>query len=204
MSAVEPLLFDEATHTYTVGSATLPSVTEIIRPLVDYAAIPAIVLENARQKGDAIHYAIRLGHENDLDISTLHDAIVPRYEAWLKFQQDTGFLLDGHEQPMCSRIYNYAGTPDFWGTMNDGNLLVDIKPNSLLKWYPIQLSGYQQLIRENVGMKTRRATLRLMDDGNYKFLPYQRNDDAVDFSVFNSCLQLLNWRIRNECYKRND
>ena len=96
MSAVEQLLFDEATHTYTVGDTTLPSVTDIIKPLQEYAAIPAIILEHARQKGDATHHAIRLDHENDLDISTLDDSIVPRYEAWLKFKQDTGFLLDGH------------------------------------------------------------------------------------------------------------
>ena len=82
--------------------------------------------------------------------------------------------------------------------MDDDIWLPDIKPNSLLKWYPIQLSGYQQILKEQFNLpQTRRATLQLKDDGKYRFTPYQRAEDARDFSVFNSLLQIYQWRRIN-------
>src|SRR3990167_5360031 len=190
--------FIEDTHTYYLGDRVLPSVTEIISPLQNYTDINPHVLEHARQKGDAIHTAVKLHNEDDLDISTLDPAIIPRYEAWLKSVDDKKPVILGFEQPMFSHIYSYAGTPDLWMAMDDDIWLPDIKPNSLLKWYPIQLSGYQQILKEQFNLpQTRRATLQLKDDGKYRFTPYQRAEDARDFSVFNSLLQIYQWRRIN-------
>jgi len=203
----EGLQFDPLTHTYTMDGEVLPSVTEIIRPLQDYAAIPERVLEYARQKGEAIHLAVQLHHEGDLDIGSLDPAIVPRFDAWLKFVEDKAPRICGFERPLYSRIYRYAGTPDLWCLMDGVLWLLDIKPNSLCKWYPIQLAAYQQLLRETGLSKegqAKRATLQLKDDGTYKLTPYDRAQDAADMGVFLSLLSILNWRKRNECYHRDD
>lgn len=197
--------FDEDSHTYRLGNEVLPSVTDIVKPLQDYAAIPAKVMEHARQKGEAIHWAVRLHSEDDLDVDTLDPAIVPRFEAWLKFLDETGFKVIGFEQRMYSSLYRYAGTPDFWGEMNGEVWLPDTKPPSMWKWYPVQLSGYQQLLKEQYSINhARRATLQLMDDGRHKFTPYDRKDDARDMSTFLSLLNVLNWRKHNGCYSRSN
>jgi len=194
------LHFNNDSHTYTLGSQCLPSVTEIINPLQDWANIPKNVMEHARQKGTAIHAAISLWNEDDLDINSIDTCILPRFEAWLSFLKDKVIDVIGFESAMCSRIYNYAGTPDLWIRMDDDTWLLDVKPNTLFKWYPIQLSGYQQLLKEALKISTaRRATLQLKDDGKYRFTPYSKSSDSTDMLTFLSCLRLYQWRKKNDC-----
>ena len=132
--------FDPDTHTYRLGDQVLPSVSEIIKPLQDYAMISKKVMEHARQKGEALHLAVQLHNEDDLDISSLDTTIVPRFEAWLKFLKDTGFKVMGFEERLYSKLYRYAGTPDLWGEMNGEIVLPDTKPPTMWTWYPVQLS----------------------------------------------------------------
>ncbi len=198
------LHFEPESHTYTLGSSVLPSVTEIIDPLQDWTGIPEKTLAYACSKGLSTHAAIQLHNENDLDVNSLDLAIVPRFEAWLKFLTDKTPEIVGFEKPMCSHLYHYAGTPDLWINMDKNIWLLDIKPNSLFKWYPIQLSGYQQLVRENLNISAaHRATLQLKDDGKYKFTPYSQANDATDMSTFLACLRLHQWREKNDYDKRN-
>lgn len=203
----DPLIslhFQPESHTYTLGNNVLPSVTEIIDPLQDWADIPEEILAYACAKGLATHAAIQLHNENDLDVNSLDLAIVPRFEAWLKFLADKTPEIVGFERPMYSYLYRYAGTPDLWIRMDKDIWLLDIKPNSLFKWYPIQLSGYQQLLKEELNISAaRRATLQLKDDGKYKFTPYSRANDVNDMSTFLACLRLHQWREKNDCKKRN-
>jgi hypothetical protein len=197
--------FDAVANVYRLGDRTLPRVTDIINPLLQFANINPQVLEYARQKGQAIHAAVKLHNADDLDINSLDPAIIPRYEAWLKFLADKKPVILGFEQPMYSSIYNYAGTPDLWMAMDDDIWLPDIKPNSLLIWYPIQLSGYQQILKEQLSLpQARRATLQLKDDGKYRFTPYQRVEDAKDMSTFLSLLNIISWRQCHDCYSRSN
>lgn len=203
---MQSLHFDPKLHKYTLGEKDLPSVTTIIDPLQNWAGIPEEILAYACAKGLATHAAIKLHNENDLDINSLDLAIVPRFEAWLKFLTDKKPEIVGSERPMCSRLYHYAGTPDLWIKMNGDTWVIDIKPNSMFNWYPIQLSGYQQLLKEEEEFNVfaaHRATLQLKDDGKYKFTAYSRANDATDMSTFLSCLRLHQWREKNDCDKRN-
>lgn len=193
------LHFDPALHRYTVSNRILPSVTSIIKPLQNFANIDEKTLEYARQKGVAIHAAIKLHNENKLDIMSVDLAIVNRFEAWLSFLKDKTPDIVGFETPMYSQIYDYAGTPDLWIRMNDEIWLIDIKPNTYFKWYAIQLAGYQQLLKETLDLiGLRRATLQVTDEGKYKFTPYKRNEDANDMNTFISCLRLFQWRKQND------
>lgn len=192
------LQFEERTHTYMLDDKELSSVTEIIKPIQSYAGVPKHIMELARQKGNATHTAVKLHHEDDLDIESLDLQIVPRFDAWLQFLVDTKANIIGWEKPMCSKIYQYAGMPDLWFDIGKITYLTDIKPNSMFNWYPIQLSGYQQLLKEHEGITgVQRATLQLKDDGKYKFTPYSRAQDAKDMSVFSSLLNIHQWRKNN-------
>lgn len=196
------LQYNHEQHTYTVDGRQLPHVTSITAPLSNgFDGIPPAVLEFARERGQAVHLAIKYHHDNDLDIATLDLEIVPYFEAFLKFQADTGFKVLGAETPMHSLVFKYAGTPDLWGEIGTELWLPDIKAVAAVPpWVAIQTAAYQRLLTEYVGRKARRAALQLKNDGTYRFTPYVRAEDAKDFSVFNSCLTIFNWRAH---YVRN-
>src|SRR5690348_16409857 len=89
---MDELLFEPDNHVYTVNGIVVPSVTQILEPLVDFSKIPAAVLEYAKLRGEAVHLACELYDQNDLDIDNLDTVIVPYLEAWIKFKADTGFV----------------------------------------------------------------------------------------------------------------
>lgn len=191
---------DPDRHEYWHGTARLPSVTETIAHLGDgLAGIPPAVLEHARQRGTAVHAAIQYHHEGDLVMESLDTEIVPYFEAWLRFVEETGFRVLGAEQPMMSRTYRYAGTPDAWGEMGGDLWLPDLKTTATMApKVAVQTSAYQRLLHENTNRKARRAGLQLRADGTYRFHPYAPADDARDFSVFMAALTVHNWRIRHD------
>jgi len=203
MSAVPDMFagfrFDQETHTYTLNGRRLPSVTEIIACLHDgYASIPPAVLEHARQRGTAVHAAIQYHGDGDLAVDTLDLEIVPYFESWLKFLADTGFRVEGAEQPLYSRTFMYAGTPDLWGSIGADLWLPDIKATSLiLPHVSIQTAGYQRLLQELTGRKARRAALQLKDDGTYRFNPYPQAEDAADMGTFTAALNIHQWRQKH-------
>lgn len=196
----DPVLqFDPARHEYSINGKVLPNVTGITRPLSNgFDGIPPAVLEFARERGQAVHKAVQFHNENDLDIASLDTTIVPYFEGWLKFLSDTGFKVLGSEQPMYSLPYQYAGTADLWGEITGDLWLPDIKCTAVIPpWTAIQTSGYQRLLSEHIGRKARRGALQLKKDGTYRFDPYTPADDAKDFSIFNACLSIFNWRQHN-------
>ena len=112
------LTFDEATHTYKVGGVEVPHVTEITSYLASYAGVPFGVLEKARERGQAVHYATELYDQGVPDINSVPDAVLPYLKAWIAFRDDTGFtpFEDGIETKVWSPTYRYAGTVDRAGT----------------------------------------------------------------------------------------
>ena len=189
--------FNAEAHEYWYGNRRLPSVTEIIRPLMDYSNIPVGVMEHARQVGQAVHGAIKLHNEDDLAVDALDLGIIPRFEAWLRFVTDTGFTVLGFEQPMYSETYLYAGTPDLWGDDRLGtSYLIDIKATAMIPpWVRIQTIGYKKLVEPLAKkQRMRRAALHLQKDGAYRFEVYPFAQDSDDFMTFQSCLRILQWR----------
>lgn len=190
--------YDKTLEKYYSGEREVPRVSDILKDLVNYDDINPSVLEYARTRGTAIHHAIFLHNQNDLDISTLDIEIVPYFEGWLKFLSDTGFEVLGFEEPMYSKIYDFAGRPDMWGLLNKQLCVPDIKCTARMeKHFPVQISGYQQLLKENKNVDCKRGALRLLKDGRYRYEPYSRTDDARDFMTFNACKTIHNWRKHN-------
>ena len=81
--------FDRDTHTYWMGSKQIPSVTTILRE----AGIISTEWFNefARDRGSAIHSAIHLYNQEDLNEFALDPIIVPYLESWKKFLAISGF-----------------------------------------------------------------------------------------------------------------
>jgi hypothetical protein len=105
--------FNPEGHVYTHNGLILPSITQILQAegFIDTTWFD----EWSRDKGSMVHLAVNYDVNNELDESSLDPEIVPYFEAWKKFKQDTGFKVDKSEIPAMNLTYMYAGTPDLIG-----------------------------------------------------------------------------------------
>jgi hypothetical protein len=106
-----------------------PSVTEVIPPELrpDLSRVPADVLEQARDRGRALHRAIELYERNDLVESSLDPQIRPGFEAYVGFKEQTGFRYEAGEFQVRSKVWRYIGHPDIRGWFGPVRGLIDVK-----------------------------------------------------------------------------
>lgn len=191
------LTFDEATHTYTLAGRVLPSVTQVLKPLVDYSHIPPAVLETARQQGIAVHRMVEADCKGSL--IDLPDWMVGYFEAWEKFKAETGFEFWESEQRVFSAGLGCAGTLDLTGVMKKVKKpspgIIDVKRSFYAgAAIGLQLAGYETL-RNPAAPKDRKTALRhalqLKADGNYRLKSFE---DRTDHGAFLACLTMHKWK----------
>lgn len=199
------LEFDPVTHTYLLQGVQVPNVTLITDSLASYAGIPAGVLEKARQRGEAVHYATELYDRGELDMASVPDSIMGYLNAWARFRDETGFtpFEDGIEAKVYSPTYRYAGTLDRAGTFERMKrirpsvpVLLDLKATyTILAAVEPQTAGYMQAWNETRTPKLqRRFAVHLKKDGAYTLHECR---EPSDLSVFTSALTCHNWKARN-------
>ena len=180
------LTFDEATHTYRVGGARVPSVTQILAPLSSFEGIPAAVLEAKRDLGQRVHFACQLDDEDDLDESSIEHDVEPYLDGWRRFLRETGAVVLHNEQRVAERGLMYAGTLDNVLLINGAKWLTDKKTSFALPMaVGPQTAAYMRALADPT--VTHRAALRLRADGSYRFDPL---NGVNDWSVFMACLTL--------------
>lgn len=189
------LTFDAPSHTYRLDGKVIPSVTQILAPLIDFSRIPPEVLARKAALGTAVHTACEKVNHGTLDYDGLDDRVRPYVDQYLLFLEQGGFEVVLTERRVVSRKYRYAGTLDLWGYMNGRATLADIKTTADV--YPVmglQTAAYELALDEQDGMKTEdRVILRLGTD-QYRFEPMTARDDR---SVFLAALTVAHWRNRN-------
>jgi hypothetical protein len=186
------LQFDEERHIYTRDGKILPSVTQIIKPIIEYSdAIPADVMEYASQRGKAAHKACEIIDIGGTFAEELDPVIVPYVDAWNLFVKEKRVTITQTEQHLDHKVMHYAGTFDAVGMIGNDEWLIDRK--CIAQLHPavgIQLAGYEGLL----GRKVRRAAVQLKPDGKYVFQEYTGRSD---WPVFVSLLTVHNWRSNN-------
>lgn len=120
------IVFDEQTHTYTVGGVRYPSVTEILAPMHDKAAINPAILATAAERGKMIHETLEfIDYGEDVDI---HPEIAPYVIAYHRFLTDYRPRWELIETPLYSPFEGgYCGTVDRCGQIDGLAAVVDIK-----------------------------------------------------------------------------
>ena len=180
--------FDPKTHSYTLNSHRLPSVTQVIQSsgLVQ----GAFFSDYARDRGSYVHEAIQLLIEGTFDEITLDPILKPYLDAYKKFVRDTNFSVKMCEQPVYSETYHFAGTPDLVGDFlgKRGDVIIDVKTSLQQSWHKIQTSGYRILLDK----PAKRYGLYLDDTGKYKLIEH---GDRQDEGIFHACLTLHGWKI---------
>ena len=193
------LTFDDAAHEYRLNGTVLPSVTKIIQDagLVDSSKVPDDVLRRAQERGTAVHTACELYDRDKLDYASLDPVVWPYLEAWIKFKQQTGFLVKFSETIVYSR-HGYAGRLDRIGMMNNTPAIIDIKTSKIISQATgVQTAAYLNACHEmmitSFAKKYKRFAIHLYDDGKYEIEPY---DSPQDWPVFLAALQIYHYHRR--------
>ncbi len=172
-------------HVYHDGAGrVVPGVTGIIRAC-------GLMDENgwndyARERGTAVHKAIELYEQADLDAASLDQVIIPYLDGWIAFKNDTGYESDTLEQMIYSPTYRYAGTLDQTGFIRCKTCVLDIKTGSFQPWWALQTAAYNAVAKAQ-----ERYSLELRTDGTWKLI---KHTDKNDWRVFLACLTVAGWR----------
>ena len=183
------LQFNEERHEYSIGGRVLPNVTSILERvgIVDYSFIPPATRDMALERGSAVHAAIALDLEGDLDEASV-EPIMGYVEAARAARRDLGVEKpEAFEKRGYHPQYLYAGTLD----LVTPEILLDWKTNGAEWWVRLQIAAYEAM-QPNPGTRTRIA-VALFDDGTYSFKDtiYKCSDYRRDFNDFLAALRVV-------------
>ena len=161
--------FDETTHTYYLDGVKIPSVSEIISPLVDYSEVNPITLANACNYGKAVHRTIELWLNGNLDENCgFSEGLKQPLDEFKEFIElfRTGVYIA--EEKYYNKKLRFAGTIDLLLTSpKEEKAIIDIKTR---KYNPItddlQLAGYEIL----TGCKCEKFVLELLPNKPFNLI----------------------------------
>ena len=189
------LTFDPAAHEYRLDGKRLLSVTQVLERagIIDYSRIPPATREMALARGRAVHEAIALDIEGDLDESSV-EPIMGYVEAARAARAQLGIARpDRVECIGYHPRYLYAGTVDF----AHGYLVGDWKCNKVEWWVRLQTAAYAAMQPEP-GL-FRRVGVELHGDGKFHIEPFEARHfrrDMADFLAVFRTAQLLDENVR--------
>lgn len=198
MQAADPVEFIESSHQYFVAGIEYPSVSTVLQMFTDLSRVPRAVLEHKRQIGRAVHAAIALGDE--LDLESLDPEVAPYYAGWVKFKAAVPGEVVAAEQIVYSKKHRCAGRLDINYLVAKNKTLWQIDAKCVDTMSPataLQTSGYQACWNEmhpDERQIRKRGGLQLLPNGEFKLYPYNNRND---FGVFLNALNIYRWRLNN-------
>lgn len=180
------ILFDEATHTYTIEGKKVPSVTEILAPLHrTYSKVNPSVLEYAANRGKAVHEALELmDYGEEAEVSPEIAGYINAYEDWKAVYRPQWTFVEA----MCAGLMgNFAGTVDRFGMLlgNSRPAVVDIKTSNPSKEALVsvccQTAAYAMAIHGLTWAQYDRYGLFLKPDGTWRFLDCDEYEQKYKF-----------------------
>src|SRR6266566_2325563 len=125
------LVFDAATHAYTLNGVNIPSVTRTLdhAGLVSYEMVRQDILEKKSWLGIKVHEACHYYDQNDLNWASLDEDVKPRLDAWASFRADTGFVPQRIEARFVATVngMTYGLTVDREGVFKKQEAIIDLK-----------------------------------------------------------------------------
>lgn len=209
---MEGLVFHPEGHRYTLDGAHVPGVTSALKVVsqADYFGVDPEVLARKAALGTAVHQVIELDCQDDLDVDSLDDVLLPYFRAWRSFLTASGFHVELSEGKVASRRYRYAGQLDLFGRLNGIRSTIDAK--CVVRVMPStgpQTAAYTEALRESrpdllpPGAPCRRYALQLRpfdSDGRPMAQPWKLHpftQDAADLRLFLACLTVTHHLERN-------
>lgn len=199
------VVFREEDHTYWKGNTRLPSVTEILRPMVDFRFVRDDVLQWKSDLGSAVHRAIELHLLDDLEYDSLVGDVAQYFDQFLIFEKEAKFRSLGTEL-IVSHALGFAGKVDciglFGGNKAPAEAIVDWKTTAQISpVVALQTAAYALAAdvdgSHDFAVCGRRYALRLSPN-NYRLHRFAADTYNYDLHVFKSLLTLHKW-----CEKHN-
>ena len=178
--------YDDATHTYTLGTLRLPYVSEILLPLRDFSGIPPERLEEARRIGKVVHKFTEQFDKRVLDVSQVPAGLLGYILAWKKFRDWSGVEIREIEIPAYHPKFLYGCTVDRVVLWRRRCAVVEIKTTEKIS----KVDALQTAAQAEIWKASARYTVRLKEDGTYELQPWE---DKTDFGVFLSQLNVFNF-----------
>lgn len=184
------LTFEHEEHVYRFNGGRVPSVTQLLEPLINYEGVPNGILQHAADRGTAVHLATEFWDDGDLDDDSIDPEVLPYVQAWQRFRDESGFVVERSEVRVYSARHRFAGTFDCLGILRGRRAIVEKKTTAVL--HPataIQVSAYLKAYNEHVapGQRIREAySVHLRRDGTYRL---DQHEPLAHWSAF---LALLN------------
>lgn len=190
------LEFDAATHTYRLDGEPIPSVTTVLKSvgLVAYSHIPQEVLQEAAQRGTAVHKALELLDRGELVRETIDPSLEGYIVAYERFLSDSAFVPGHIEHRVFHGLYRYAGTLDRTGMLGGSLVVLDFKTGLALPGHAIQLAAYANCLKGP--RRFRRIALQLCGDGTYRVHEYPLSEMARDIDLFLAALSVHQFKER--------
>ncbi len=189
------LRFDADTHTYYLGNEKLPSVTQILKPLYDFSAVPVDVLERACRFGTAVHQTIEYYLADDLDEDSLDEPLHNCLLAFKAFQSDHYDIFEETpvvEKPGYHPKLKYAGTPD----LVFPSRAIDLKSRKVnMLTDAIQVAGYDHMTGKG---NRERYVLELYQDTSYNLVRLNPTKKSGDLAWSRFRLLLDHYRNKQE------
>lgn len=171
----QKVTFEVTKHIYTVAKREIPSVTTIIKSETDvygdYIGIDPAVLNNAAERGNAVHEAIERSIIEGKPPYTEREDAGPYLEAYDKFIKLKTMVPIASEIKTWHPDLDYAGTIDILALVYGKPAIVDIKTTVKLNRpaCELQLSGYGLIAEWWTGIEFDRYILKLDRNSGRKF-----------------------------------
>lgn len=138
------LRLDTATHVYTFNGRRVVGVTSALQRagILDYSGIPQHVLDNAAERGRAVHLALDYFDRGTLNRDSLDPQLEPYLQAYEHFCADSGFVSGLAERSRYHAVRQYAGTFDRSGVLGDDAVVLDFKSGAFQEGHFCQLALY--------------------------------------------------------------
>ena len=198
MNETPAIEYNEKTRVHKFNGQITPSVTQVLSccgMVPDFSKMPGI--EDAVQRGLAVHKVTELFDMETLDLNRVDDALIPYLKAYERFLLDSGFKNDEIENIVFSELYRCFGRVDRYGWLNGGRAIIDIKSGKAGISAGPQTAGYALLCDSNP-WTIKRFALELRADASYGLIP---QDDPGDFNLFIAALAVTHWKMQNGLWR---
>ena len=150
----------------------------------------AFMTEYHRDRGSAVHLAIALLNEDDLDEGSLDEDVARYMPAYKAFIREVKPEIEQSEVAVENKALGYCGTADSIIRIRGRRGALDHKCGGPSPWHQLQLAGYTGCFPDPLA----RWNLYLRPDGNYRLIEHTGRQD---WTVFKAALLLSQWRKAN-------
>jgi hypothetical protein len=175
------LTFEPEAHVYHLNGQRLPSVTQVLEPLINYDGVPNGILQHAADRGTAVHLATEFWDDGDLDEESIDPEVLPYVQAWQRFRAESGFVVERSEVRVYSARHRFAGTFDCLGILRGRRVIVEKKTTAILAAATaIQVTAYRRAYNETCRPPERirqSYSVHLRRDGTYRLDEWTPDED---------------------------